>query len=94
VKQGGRALAVQWKAGAVQDLLELDEADEQLAGAARAAVDDLANCRQTGKALGARETTGDLSGLYRLRFDLPDHKPRRYRVVFEIPDAEHPVPSA
>lgn len=39
------------------------------------------------KLLGDRHVTGDLSGLLRLRFDLPGQRPSRFRIVCRL--AEH-----
>ncbi|MGI8761465.1 MAG: hypothetical protein ACR2LF_09295 [Jatrophihabitantaceae bacterium] len=54
--------------------------DGALVDAALAAVDDLTYGRQRGKLLGVRHVTGDLTGLLRLRFDLPRSAPD------EVPD--------
>jgi mRNA-degrading endonuclease RelE of RelBE toxin-antitoxin system len=50
--------------------------------AARAALDDLAHGRVTGKLLGRRHVSGDLTGLARVKFDLPGHRPPRFRLVY------------
>ena len=52
--------------------------------AALAAVEDLAFGRQSGKLLGARHVTGELTGLQRLRFDLPGQLPLPYRIVYRL----------
>ena len=60
--------------------------DPALVDAALAAVDDLSHGRRTGKALGQRHVSGDLTGLRRLRFDLAESRPLRYRVVYRLFD--------
>lgn len=66
------------------DLDALDRLDPELAAAALATLDDLAHGRQRGKVLGTRNITGDLTGLARLRFDLPGVRPLRFRVVYRL----------
>lgn len=66
------------------DLDSLDQRDPALAAAALAALDDPAHGRQRGKALGERHVTGDLSGLPRLRFDLPGTRPTTFRIVYRL----------
>lgn len=66
------------------DLPLLAARDPALVDAALAAVDDLAAGRQTGKQLGQRNVSGDLTGLRRLRFDLTATRPQRYRVVYRL----------
>ncbi|MGH3233470.1 MAG: hypothetical protein ACRDOH_09490 [Streptosporangiaceae bacterium] len=63
-----------------QDLADLDP---EALGAAAAILDDLAYARVTGKALAQRNVSGDLTGLYRVRFDTPGHSPTRFRVVYK-----------
>jgi mRNA-degrading endonuclease RelE of RelBE toxin-antitoxin system len=70
----------------VEDLADLAHVDAALVDAALAAVDDLAFGRRRGKLLGARHVTGDLTGLSRLRFDLPGRRPLRFRVVYRLID--------
>jgi hypothetical protein len=70
--------------GVVEDLAVLAEVEPGLVDAALAAVEDLAFARQRGKLLGQRHVTGDLSGLSRLRFDLPDQRPLRFRIVYRL----------
>lgn len=50
--------------------------------AARAALDDLAYGRVTGKALGARRVSGDLTGLARVKFDVPGTGAQRFRLLY------------
>ncbi|MDR1431679.1 MAG: type II toxin-antitoxin system RelE/ParE family toxin [Propionibacteriaceae bacterium] len=73
-----------WKVEAEDDLEHLERADPALADAALAAVDDLVNFRKVGSRLGARNVSGDLSGLLRLKFDLPGARPEKYRIVYEV----------
>lgn len=75
---------VTWLAAAAADLITLHSEDEKLAGAALAAVEDIARHRQRGKVLGGRDVCGDLSGFLRLRFDAPDQRPQRYRIVYRL----------
>jgi hypothetical protein len=76
----------------VGDLRELAATDERLVDAALQAVTDLADGRRTGKRLGLRPATGDLSMAWRLRFDLEGERPQRFRVVYRLlPDADSPV---
>ncbi|MGQ0773906.1 MAG: type II toxin-antitoxin system RelE family toxin [Pseudonocardiales bacterium] len=82
---------ITWLPVAPADLLALNAEDGQLADAALAALDDIAHHRQRGKVLGQRNISGDLSGLYRLRFDAPDQRPQRYRIVYRLIPAERPT---
>ena len=50
--------------------------------AAQAVIDDLAYGRVTGKVLGERNVSGDLSGLARVKFDGPGQRPRRLRLIY------------
>jgi hypothetical protein len=50
--------------------------------AARTVLDDLAAGRVTGKHLGVRSVSGDLRGCARVKFDVPDQRPQRFRVVY------------
>jgi hypothetical protein len=59
--------------------------DEAAADAALEAVSDVVNRRKRGKALGKRHVSGDLTGLYRVKFDVDDRKPERFRILYEIP---------
>ena len=56
--------------------------------AARRALDDLAHGRVTGKALGDRHVSGDLTGLASVKFDVPDSPTRRFRLVYGDIDSE------
>jgi hypothetical protein len=68
----------------VEDPAVLAEIDPGLVDAALAAVEDLAFGRQRGKLLGERHVSGDLTGLPRLRFDLPGTRPARLRIVYRL----------
>lgn len=69
------------------DLRLLAEEDEALVDAALQAITDLAEHRKTGKLLGDRHVSGDLTGVRRLKFDLPDEDLERYRIVYRlVPD--------
>jgi hypothetical protein len=68
----------------LDDLRALADIDDALVDAGLQAVTDLARRRKTGKALGARHVSGDLSGCRRLRFDLPGHKSERFRVIYRL----------
>lgn len=83
--------AITWLPAAPADLLALNAADEQLADAALTALDDIAYHRQRGKVLGRRNISGDLSGLYRIRFDAPGQRPQRFRIVYRLTPAEQPT---
>lgn len=67
-----------------KDLAALAALEPELLAAALAAVDDLTYGRRRGKVLGDRHVTGDLSGLLRLRFDLPGQRPSRFRIVYRL----------
>lgn len=71
----------------VADLAVLRAINARLVDAALTALEDLAFGRQVGKLLGERQVTGDLTGLSRLRFDLPDQHPLRFRIVYRVLDS-------
>lgn len=54
----------------------------EVVDAARAALDDLAHGRVTGKALGDRHVSGDLTGLASVKFDTPHSPTRRFRLIY------------
>lgn len=54
--------------------------------AAQAILDDLAHARVTGKTLGARHVSGDLTGLARVKFDTPGQRPQRFRLLYRQTD--------
>jgi hypothetical protein len=75
----------------LDDLRALNEIDEQLVDVALQAIVDLAEHRKTGKRLGARHVSGDLTGCRRLRYDLPHEHPERFRIVYRLlPDDQNP----
>jgi len=49
-------------------------------------LDDLAHGRVTGKELGDRNISGDLSGFARIRFDVPGQRPQRFRLIYRQVD--------
>ncbi len=59
----------------------------EVIAALRVVLDDLAHGRLTGKALGVRHGSGDLTGLASVKCDLPDSPTRRFRLVYAEPDA-------
>ncbi len=69
------------------DLAEIHALDPAVLDAAQTVLDDLAHGRVTGKDLGDRNVSGDLTGLARVKFDLPDERPQRFRVVYRQVDA-------
>lgn len=71
--------------------LGAERADEQLVDTALAALEDIAHYRQCGKLLSKRNVSGDLTGLYRLRFDVPGKRPQRFRIVYRLTPAERPT---
>lgn len=82
---------LRWEPDAVTDLLSLNETDPQAADAARQTARDVATHRKRGKALGDRRVSGDLTGLYRLKFDIDDQRPQRYRLVYRIEPSTNTV---
>jgi hypothetical protein len=64
------------------DLEALYALDPAVFDAAEAIIDDLAHGRVRGKELGARHATADLTGLARVKFDVADHRPERFRLVY------------
>jgi len=77
---------VLWHPAARDDLTQLDAIDLAIGDAALAAIDDVAAHRKHGKALGPRHTSGDLTGFFRVKFDLAGRRPERFRLVYEQPD--------
>lgn len=69
------------------DLRALAAYGANVIDAARVALDDSAHGRITGKALGQRHISGDLTGLASAKFDVPDSPTRRFRVVYADIDA-------
>jgi hypothetical protein len=64
------------------DLVALGAYGPEAVAAARTALDDLAHGRVTGKALGDRRVSGDLTGLASVKFDVPHSPTRRFRLVY------------
>ncbi len=58
------------------------EQGADIAGAALVAATDVEYGRRRDKALGERHVTGNLSGLFRVKFDLAGHRPERFRLVY------------
>lgn len=73
----------------LDDLRALAEIDDQLVDAAFQAITDLAERRKTGKRLGNRHVSGDLSGTRRLRFDHPGARPERFRIIYRLLPDDH-----
>ncbi|HEX7322887.1 MAG TPA: hypothetical protein VF299_08140 [Mycobacterium sp.] len=69
------------------DLRSLAAYGADVVDAVRVALDDLAHGRITGKALGQRHVSGDLTGLASAKFDGPGSPTRRFRVVYADIDA-------
>jgi hypothetical protein len=86
VAKNQQSLVEEWRPEALDDLLKLKDMSPQVADVCLAAIDDLTYRRKTGKALGTRDTSGDLTGLYRLKVDIPEVRPERYRILFELID--------
>ncbi|HET7388158.1 MAG TPA: hypothetical protein VFJ19_16005 [Nocardioidaceae bacterium] len=68
------------------DLLAIAELDSAALDAAQAIVDDLGQGRVRGKLLGERHVSGNLTGLARVKFDVPGRRPQRFRVVYREVD--------
>jgi len=64
------------------DLRALSTYGADAVAAARLALDDLAHGRVTGKRLGERHVTGDLTGLASVKFDVQASPTRRFRLVY------------
>ena len=74
-----------WRDTARQDLDALAHIDLELVSAARQVVDDLAHHHIHGKQLGARHVSGDLTGLYRVCFDVTGERVQRFRLIYDKP---------
>ena len=70
------------------DLSTVQQADPAALDAAQAIIDDLAHGRVRGKLLGERHVSGDLTGLARVKFDIPGRQPQRFRLIYRQVD-EH-----
>lgn len=68
----------------IEDLRALTQFDDRLVDVALQAIVDLAEHRKTGKLLGSRHVSGDLTDCRRLRFDLPGERPQRFRIVYRL----------
>lgn len=68
--------------GIATDLAALHAIDPAVLDAAQAILDDLAHGRVTGKLLGDRQVSGDLTGLARVKFDVAGQRPQRFRLVY------------
>ena len=68
--------------GFTDDVSAMAANGPEVVAALRVVLDDLAHGRLTGKALGARRVSGDLTGLASVKFDLPDSPTRRFRLVY------------
>ncbi|CAN5454407.1 hypothetical protein BH23ACT6_BH23ACT6_00110 [soil metagenome] len=64
------------------DLASLSTYGADAVVAARLTLDDLAHGRVTGKRLGERQVTGDLTGLTSVKFDVQNSPTRRFRLVY------------
>jgi len=78
--------ALEWIDGIETDFVDLATVDPRLVGIARAIALDVANHHRHGKALGRRNISGDLSGFYRLSFDVPEQRVQRFRLIYDRPD--------
>lgn len=67
---------------AAADVAALAAYGPEVVAAAVAISDDLAHGRVIGKELADRHVTGDLTGLARIKFDVPGHRPQRFRLVY------------
>lgn len=68
------------------DLLAVQEADPAALDAAQGIIDDLGHGRVRGKQLGERHVSGDLTGLARVKFDVPSRRPQRFRLIYRQVD--------
>lgn len=64
------------------DVVALAAHGPDVVAAAAAVVDDLAHGRVIGKNLGDRNVSGDLTGLARVKFDVPGQRPQRFRLIY------------
>lgn len=67
---------------ATADILALAAHGPDVVAAAVAITDDLAHGRVVGKELSVRNVSGDLTGLARVKFDVPGQRPQRFRLVY------------
>lgn len=64
------------------DVVALADQGPDVVAAALAIIDDLAHGRVVGKELGTRNVSGDLTGLARVKFDVPGQRPQRFRLIY------------
>ena len=76
---------VEWVFGTDDDLRHLAAIDIRLGRIGRQVALDVAERHKHGKALGERHVTGGPTGCFRLTFDLPEHRPERFRLVYDRP---------
>lgn len=72
--------------GVAEDLSALSTYGPAVIAAVRIALDDLVHGRVTGKVLGSRHVSGDLTGLASVKFDVPDSPTRRFRLIYGVID--------
>lgn len=70
------------------DLIAVQEVDPAALDAAQIIIDDLEHGRVQGKLLGVRHVSGDLTGLARAKFDIPDKRSQRFRVIYRQGDED------
>ncbi len=68
------------------DLTALAGSGPSVLDAVAVVLDDLAHGRITGRQLGRRRVSGDLTGFARVKFDLPGQRPPRSRLLYRILD--------
>lgn len=71
-----------FRADIAADLEALQASVPAALDAAQSILDDLAYGRVTGKLLGDRHISGDLTGLARVKFDIAGQRPQRFRLVY------------
>ena len=67
---------------ATADVVALAAHGSDVVAAALAITEDLAHGRVVGKQLGDRNISGELTGLARVKFDVPGRRPQRFRLVY------------
>lgn len=70
-----------------EDLVTLAAYGPGVIAAVRTVLDDLVHGRVTGKSLGVRHVSGDLTGLASVKFDVPGSPTQRFRLVYGEIDA-------
>ena len=78
---------LEWDKNIAADFRALAAVDRRLVEIARTVAFDVANHHAHGKALGQRHISGDLTGFYRMSFDLPGYRPHRFRLVYDRPSS-------